>query len=163
MGGLQNVRQEMQIKQLSVSLIQAINRIRCRRVVDQKGNCDEADVFVVLPRGEVGQSILSNITTEMPNIKTVEWEYEIDGPTLRKVRKGSSHEAILAYMQNAPAGELPVARLREEFELGQDTYKALLKTLRDQTHPLSQSLTEIGVTYHSTGKGRGAKSFLLKH
>ena len=161
-GAYKNIRQEMQIKQLSVSLIQAINRIRCRRVVDQKGNCDRADVFVVLPRGEQGQAILSNVMTDMPSIKTVEWEYEIDGPALRRVRKGSSHEAILVYMQNAPAGELPLARLREEFELGRDTYKALLRTLRDQTHPLSQSLTELGVTYHSIGKGRGAKSFLLK-
>src|SRR3954447_18211621 len=152
----------MQTKQLSVSLIQAINRIRCRRVVDQEGNCDEADVFVVLPRGEQGQAILSNIMTDMPNIKTVEWAHEIDGPPLGKVRKGSSHEAILAYLQNAAAGEMPVAQLRKEFDLGRDTYKALLKVLRDQSHPLTLSLTKIGVTYHSSGKGRGAKSFLLK-
>ena len=64
--------------------------------------------------------------------------------------------------QNAPVGELPTSQLRDEFDLGREVYKAVLKSLRDQDHPLAGALAEIGVSYHSTGKGRAAKSFLVK-
>ena len=152
----------MQVKQLSVSMIQAINRIRCRRVIDSQGNCAPADVFIILPRNEDGQAILRNIQSDMPNIKVVDWEIEIDAPAASKVRKGSSHEAILAFMNNADAGELPLSELKRQFDLKQDALKALQKSLKDQAHALTKSLADVGVTYHSSGKGRASKSFLLK-
>jgi hypothetical protein len=161
-GAYQDVRREMQIKQMSVSLIQAINRIRCRRVIDQNGNCEPCDVFLVLPMNDEGQALLFNIQSDMPNVRVVDWEYEVDGPKTSKVRKGSSHEAILAYMSNAHAGELPLSIIRQDFDLKPDTFKALQASLREQSHPLTKALAEIGVTYHSVGKGRGAKSFLMK-
>jgi broad specificity phosphatase PhoE len=161
-GAYPNVKQEMQVKQLSVSMIQAINRIRCRRVIDSQGNCAPADVFVVLPRNEDGQAILRNIQSDMPNIKVVDWDIEIDAPAVSKVRKGSSHEAILAFMNNADAGELPLSELKRQFDLKQDALKALQKSLKDQAHALTKSLADVGVTYHSSGKGRASKSFLLK-
>src|SRR5262245_4822082 len=37
-GRYADVRQEMQRRQLTVSVIQAINRVRCRRVIDSSGN-----------------------------------------------------------------------------------------------------------------------------
>ena len=161
-GPYANVRQEMQNKQMSVSLIQAINRIRCRRVVDIEGNCEPADVFIVLPHGQDGQSILANIKADMPGIVEVDWDYEIDALGLGKVRKGSSHEAILAYMQNAKAGEMPLALIKKEFSLPGGTYKDLQKALRNHDHPITKDLLQIGVSYLPKGKGRGAKSFLLK-
>ena len=161
-GPYANVRQEMQNKQLSVSLIQAINRIRCRRVVDVEGNCEPADVFVILPHGQDGQSILANIKADMPGIVQVTWDYEIDAPGLGKVRKGSNHEAILAYMQNAKAGEVTLAHIKREFNMPTGTFKDLQKALRDQDHPITKGLLRIGVSYPPPGKGRGAKSVLLK-
>jgi hypothetical protein len=67
-----DIRQEMRIKQLPVSLIQAINRIRCRKVIDPEGNCEAANVFIVLPKTEEAHSILENIRTDMPDIKVVD-------------------------------------------------------------------------------------------
>jgi hypothetical protein len=46
-GRYADVRQEMQRRQLTVSVIQAINRVRCRRVIDSYGNCPPTDVFIV--------------------------------------------------------------------------------------------------------------------
>lgn len=34
--------------------------------------------------------------------------------------------------------------------------------IRNENHPTALRLKELGVTYGSEGKGRGAKSFLLK-
>ena len=96
-GRYADVRQEMQRRQLTVSVIQAVNRVRCRRVIDGDGNCPPTDVFIVLPRGAEGDAILAHLQEEMPGAVIVPWEFEMDGPSER-VRRGSSHEALLALM-----------------------------------------------------------------
>jgi hypothetical protein len=53
-----NVRKEMEQRQLSVSVIQAINRVRCRHVIDAEGHCPPADIFIVLPDDMTGDAIL---------------------------------------------------------------------------------------------------------
>ncbi|MCK1684403.1 hypothetical protein [Bradyrhizobium sp. 145] len=49
-----------------------------------------------------------------------------------------------------------------EFGLKPHQRKDLQKALRDENHPTTLKLKELGVTYGSEGKGRGAKSFLVK-
>ncbi|MDA8638131.1 hypothetical protein N9L49_05920, partial [Rhodospirillales bacterium] len=39
-----DVRREMQDRQIAVSIIQAINRVQCRKVIDGDGNCPPTDV-----------------------------------------------------------------------------------------------------------------------
>ena len=86
-GRYADVRQEMQRRQLTVSVIQAVNRVRCRRVIDGDGNCPPTDVFIVLPRGADGDAILAHLQEEMPGAVVVPWEFEMDGPSER-VRRG---------------------------------------------------------------------------
>ncbi|WP_245284415.1 hypothetical protein [Bradyrhizobium sp. WSM2254] len=64
-----NLREHMVRRQLSASIIQAINRICCRHVTDDHGGCPPADVFIVLPSGERGEDILAAIRREMPGIQ----------------------------------------------------------------------------------------------
>jgi len=52
--------------------------------------------------------------------------------------------------------------LGREFGLKPQQRKDLQKVLRDENHPTTLALKAIGVTYGSEGKGRGAKSFLVK-
>ena len=161
-GSYDNVRQVMLVKQLTVSIIQAINRVRCRRVIDEAGNCPAADVFIVLPANADGKSLLSNIRAEMQDIEVVDWDFQIDEPAEKKIRKGSSHEALVALMRNAEAGEFSLINIRKELDMKKDAYKDLQKVLRDPEHQLTKSLGDLGVTYAAHGKGRSAKSFLMK-
>jgi hypothetical protein len=52
--------------------------------------------------------------------------------------------------------------LGREFGLKPQQRKELQKVLRDENHATTLALRTIGVTYGSEGKGRGAKSFLVK-
>lgn len=156
-----DVRREMQIKQLTTSLVQAINRIRCRRVIDGDGNCPDSEVFLLLPKGDEGDSILSNIREEMPDIAVVPWNLELDGETVQ-VRKGSSHEALIAFMRNRLPGETAMTAVQKALGLGDEGRKTLAVALRDPAHPLTKALADIGVRYVSTGVGRGSKSYLVK-
>jgi hypothetical protein len=44
----------MDRRQLAVSIIQALNRIRCRKVVDAEGNCAPCKAYLFLPDNEPG-------------------------------------------------------------------------------------------------------------
>ncbi len=160
-GAYADVRREMQRRQLTVSVIQAVNRVRCRRVIDADGNCPPTDVFIVLPRGADGDAILGHLQEEMPGAVVVPWEFEMDGPSER-VRRGSSHEALLALMANRLPGETPMSFIKSELGLTQSAAKDLRGVLRDDDHDLTRSLAHLGVRYMTTGKGRGARSYLVK-
>lgn len=79
------------------SVIQAINRVHCRTIIDDEGNCAQTSVFILLPRGEAGDTILAAIRSEMPGAHTVQWNaLPEDRPTLtRNERRALSELQIL--------------------------------------------------------------------
>lgn len=160
-----DVRREMQDRQISVSVIQAINRVQCRKVIDGDGNCSPTDAFIVLPEDRTGDAILAAICSEMPGVRVKEWDFALDSQTTKvpSVRKGSSHEALVSYMQNQLPGEYLAKDIRADLEITESVWReSLAPSLRDRDHPLTQALEAINVTYQVTGKGRGAKSYLVK-
>ncbi|MES2031959.1 MAG: hypothetical protein V4477_22495 [Pseudomonadota bacterium] len=157
-----DVRRVMMQRQLSVSAIQAINRIRLRRVVDAEGRCPEANVFIVLPPDNTGDAILKSITDDMPGLKVVDWPFEMDGPKVRRPRKGSSHAALLSMMESRLPGRMALSHVARELSLGAHAMRALKETLRDREKDLTKALNVMGVEYLVEGHGRGAKTFLLK-
>jgi hypothetical protein len=158
-----NVRELLQRRHLASSIIQAMGRVRLRRVIDEHGRCAPTDVFIVLPAGERGTEILRYIRQELPNISVEEWAFDPDGPKVRTKRSGGlSHDRLVTFMANRKPGRIYMNRIGREFGLKPHQRKDLQKTLRDENHQTTLALKALGVTYASEGKGRGAKSFLLK-
>ena len=158
-GPYKNVHLEMQRGHLTASIIQAINRICCRRVIDAEGNCPTADIFLLLPDGAEGSAILSSIEKEMPGIVVKSWAFEPDGPEGR-IRRGTAHAQLLAFMRGRLPGETGMSLIKTELGLSDSAYKDLMKVLRDAAHPLCLALNQIGVSYVSAG--RGSRAFLIK-
>lgn len=154
-----NVRKEMEQRQLAVCVIQAINRVRCRHVIDEEGRCPAADIFIVLPQDEVGDAILDAIKLDMPGINVKPWEFELDAPKGRRPRNGSSHVRVIEYMADHAAGPVPLSELQSALQLR--SLKKIREALNDSEHPMTQALTDMRVKY-VPGVGRGSKSFLLK-
>ena len=157
-----NVRELLQRRHLATSIIQAMGRVRLRKVIDQQGRCAPTDVFIVLPTGERGSEILQYIRQELPNISVQDWPLDLDGPKVRVERSGLPHERLVTFMSNRSPGRTSMSVIGREFGLKPHQRKDLQKALRDENHPIALKLKELGVTYGSEGKGRGAKSFLLK-
>jgi hypothetical protein len=111
--------------------------------------------------GADGDAVLAHLQEEMPGAAVVPWDFEMDGPSER-VRRGSSHEALLAMMNNRLPGETPLSFIKSELGLTDSGAKDLRTVLRDDAHDLTKSLAHLGVRYLTTGKGRGARSYLLK-
>jgi hypothetical protein len=156
------LRNEMEVKQLTVSIVQAMNRIRCRKTVDEQGNCNPAEVFILLREGAEGDAILEGIRAEMPGIVVQPWEYDLDGPRAT-IRKGSSHEGLITLMENAPAyGEWPLTWIERELSLSKKGAEKLRAVLADPASPLTQRLGALGVKYESQGYGRSFRANLIK-
>jgi hypothetical protein len=157
-----DVHHVMEQRQLSVSIIQAINRVRCRRVVDAQGRSPSADIFIVLPKDQKGDAILQDILADMPGIQEVPWAFELDGPILPKVRNGSSHKALITYMTTRLPGETAMSTVKDALGLTDFTAKRLKEVLRNIDHPTTTALRDMGVRYFVRGKGPSARAFLMK-
>jgi hypothetical protein len=155
-----NVRREMEQRQMSVSVIQAINRIRCRRVIDSEGHCPPADIFIVLPKDAMGDAVLDDIKADMPGIKVRPWDFALDAPKEKKPRIGSAHGRVIDYMSKQGAGQV-VSLSTIQHDLQLSSVKKLREALNNSEHPTTQRLKEEGVDY-IRGIGRGSKSYLVK-
>jgi hypothetical protein len=154
-----NVRREMEQRQMSVSVIQAINRVRCRHVIDAEGNCPPADIFIVLPKDTMGDAVLDDIKADMPGIRVTGWDFSLDAPKEKKPRVGSTHHRLIDYMSKQPAGPVSLSTIQRDLQL--TSVKKLRETLNNSEHPTSQALREMEVNY-LPGLGRGSKSYLVK-
>ena len=150
-------------RQLSASIIQAINRIRCRHVTDEHGGCPPADVFILLPSGSRGEDILGAIRREMPGLQVVDWPFDPDGPEVSVRKQSTPHGRLVTYMENRAPGRTSLKVIARELDLNPNAKKDLQKNLRNENHPTTLALRAMGVTYSSlTGKGRAGKSELVK-
>jgi hypothetical protein len=154
-----NVRKEMEQRQMSVSVIQAINRIRCRHVIDAEGHCPSADIFIVLPQDAIGDAVLDDIKADMPGINVRPWDFELDAPKVKTPRIGSSHHRLLSYMSTQNAGPVSLSAIQHDLQLS--SVKKLRETLNNEEHPTTQALRDMGINY-IPGIGRGSKSYLVK-
>ncbi|MCK1336703.1 hypothetical protein IVB38_11865 [Bradyrhizobium sp. 38] len=157
-----NVRELLQRRHLATSIIQAMGRVRLRKVIDEQGRCAPTDVFIVLPSGARGPEILEYIRQELPHVSVRDWDFELDGPKIRMDRRVLPAERLVIFMSNRSPGRTSMSLIGREFGLKPYQRKDLQKALRDENHPTTLKLKQLGVTYGSEGKGRGAKSFLVK-
>jgi len=81
---------------------------------------------------------------------------------VRKPRKGSSHEALIAYMDQRLPGAVSMSKLASDLSLDKGKREKVREQLSKPTSGLSVALRAIGVEYRVEGKGRGARSSLVK-
>ncbi|MCK1585518.1 recombinase family protein [Bradyrhizobium sp. 168] len=79
-GPHENILAVISQKDVSASVIQAINRICIRRVNDLEGRCAKADVYIVLPKDWRGDAILQDIHTNMPGLRQATWDFRAGWP-----------------------------------------------------------------------------------
>lgn len=159
-----NVRDFIESKQIATDVIQGINRIACRTVIDDEGNCPEVDAYIVLPKNKLGNEVLEAIKDEMPDISISDWDIDLKDETKLdyKIRKGSSHEALITLMKNRDIGETNINLVTKELNLTQHSAKKLKRTLSDSEHTLSKTLAYLGCHYISIGNGKSTKGVILK-
>src|SRR5262245_21011962 len=70
-----DIRQALNRGQLTTDLVQAVNRVRTRRVVDGEGNCPFTNIFLWLPDGATGDAVYEGLRAELPNVFEFPWPH----------------------------------------------------------------------------------------
>jgi hypothetical protein len=154
-----DIRHSLEVGQLVVSVVQAMNRTRNRKVIDEQGNCLPTDIFLLLPGDKTGKEILAGITDEMPDIKVVEWSY---GEAKTKPRRSNYEEALVRYASVMIRGRKAVSDVRSDLGISPTTWERLRVQAKDIGTSHYQRLIAEGVRYEADGTGRGNRAYLIK-
>jgi len=140
------------------SVIQAINRIACRKIVDGEGGCAPCAVYLLFYRDDaLQQAILEGIRQEMPKVTIIENE----PLTIKEIRLTGTEETLINYFISLPVGEYPYKCVRLATKLKDASFDRAIKTLKDENSLLYKKLTGLGVSYISE-RGRHSNSRFVK-
>lgn len=154
-----DIRRALSNGQLVVDIVQAMNRVRSRRVVDGEGNCLPTVVPILLPGDKIGDAILDGILANMPGVKVETWDYD---QTKRKARRTKFEEAMVSYLASVSVGKRAVSRIRSELAIPGTTWERLVAKMKDPLTPLSHQLQAVGCRYTVERVGRTERAFLVK-
>lgn len=155
-----DVRHAMEMGQIVCQVVQAINRVHCRRVIDAQGNCPSTDVFLLLPNDRSGRAILDGIKREMPGIMVKEWVYETNGTS---PRKSNYEEALTRYAAVMESGQKSASEVRQALGISSTQWERLVAQMKDATSQLAGQLASNGVRYIvKSKKGGGLCAALAK-
>lgn len=152
------LRRDIENKTLIAEVIQAINRVRCRRTVDECGNCAPVEVFVLLPNDRTGDEIEKAIKREMPGVAVGEWEFHLDDKSVGGNRKTSPADKafINAAKKASKIGEpVELGELMEAAGLKSDrvSQDAILKRASNPSSYVARELLRMGAWTTSEGRG----------
>jgi hypothetical protein len=156
-----DIRAALDDSKLIVAVVQAINRIRCRRVVSADGDCPPVDVFLLLPPGALGEKILEGIRQEMPAIVAKEWPYD-HLKRARAGRKASAGEALRRYANTMLPGKHSASEVRTHLRISPRQWDRMAAAMKHESSEYARTLAALGVRYSIEGAGRGARSWLIK-
>ena len=161
-----DIRSALKTGQIITDLVQAINRIRCRQVNDSEGNCPNAEVYLLLPEGAVGDKILNGITNSMEGFLVKPWIVEgFEPKTTGRGRPSGTGTAFLPLVQaltNMHPGMVFISDLAVLTNTTSSTLKRFIATFTKETNTAATILKALGGSYVVEGKGCNAKSYFLK-
>lgn len=159
-GRHQDIKEALLRGQLVTDVIQGINRIRCRNVIDAQGNCPQADVHILLPGGSRGETILERIQKAMPGIQVSDWEYTGKKP---QPRKGKHDDSLVAVLRDAKEGRILVSKVRDMTEIPGATFDRMIARVRenDLEDTLVQAVANAGFSYEVKREGSTYRAYFL--
>lgn len=155
-----DIRQALKYGQIATDVIQAINRVRCRKVVDAMGNCQETHVYILLPDNSLGTMLTDAIRNHMPGIQFKEWDYTGQ----KKKARASKHEASLVkFIENMePGAKFSMAYLQKCLGISPATLRRLKAKAGDPDTDIGQVMSESGAVFKLEKYGQTHRSYLMK-
>jgi hypothetical protein len=155
--GHKDILSAIEVGYLTASIVQAINRIRCRRVINELGECEESNVFILLPFDSTGCAVLESIKKEMPNIQEDSWGFSGFGNRCSGRPKSSKHEdSLINWCLTAMKGDYRPREIKNELEIPPSSWDRLIKELKDTGSQIFNRMAGLNVQYLNNGNGRSA-------
>ncbi len=142
---------------IAKSVVQAVNRIRCRKPVDAAGRSLSSKVFLLLGKGKSVGVILDAIQSQMPGIVVQWW----DAGKTADQKRPRSEIGLLSFLRLAPAGSFLKSDIVTQLGITGRTFERLSPRLQQPSDPLAKALSSIGVEYRCS-MGRGKEAHFIK-
>jgi hypothetical protein len=147
-----DIRRAIDLGQMVADILQAVNRVHCRTVIDDGGNCPKTDIFIMLPTTTEADSILAGIEREMPGMLVDTWDYchQKQGKRGRKVNRGNFDASLVVYLGGLKVGDrLAASTVRGELSIPATTWDRIASRLKavDPADLLCIEMQRLGVRY----------------
>ncbi|ABK98946.1 DEAD/DEAH box helicase family protein [Pelobacter propionicus] len=136
--------------QMITDIVQAVNRVRCRKVTDEDGNCPKTDVFMLLPTENKAKTLLDGISREMPGIRITGWNYDSQKQKKRgrKSGRGNWDESLVAYLKKLGVGDrIAASDISKALDINSETWKDIVRRIKTPGTYLNEELKRITVGY----------------
>ncbi len=140
-------------------IIQAFNRIRCRKTIDAEGNCPLAEGYIAFKSKDEAEEILNAIRKEMPGIK-IDWTWEL-ATGEKRPKKSNFEEALRKYIETMSRGQYSKTDVAEYLGASPRTMDKLIDKAQNHESAINKAMTDNEVTL-VTGKGRGNPTYFIK-
>jgi Fe-S-cluster formation regulator IscX/YfhJ len=141
---------------ISANIIQAVNRISCRNVIDSYGNCPPTKVYLTLPDNDnLSRNIVDSIKLQMPHVQIKEWDFVL----LQASRRGTKGEFEDLFMKEIKqlTGSIKFSSMVKDLHLnGKKITTKQKEGLRNRlttpkhNDPIIQVMKECGVRFSNS-------------
>lgn len=149
-------RQSLEYTLMASDVVQMINRVSCRRVIDGKGNCPETDIYLTLPNNKSLTSIiLGAIKAQMPGV-VIEQDWEFNPqPSKRRGPRSKYDELVIDFLQNDTRVEISFSDVSKALDMKKgvvDSFRGRLRVQQDNDLFIT-TLFQNGVQIEKKGTG----------
>jgi hypothetical protein len=156
-----DIRAAIEESHIVRSVIQGINRVRCRRVIDEHGGCAPVDIYALLPEKRLTDHIIKALRDEMPGIQIVEKSW-FDGNKVERPRGRSYEAALISYLANMPSGEVSASDVKQVVGGSLRTWATLSAQIREPGTALHVIAERHGARYEVRRRGKTNYAYLIK-
>jgi hypothetical protein len=138
---------------ISSDIVQAINRGRCRKVID--GQAPETHIYLTLAKRdkELNQRILKDIEVSMAGINIKSWDVDLSGIEVRAgLKVNAKFDQLLDDVGNSKDGKVKLSNLPGYSSLTDKEKVTAVKHLRDKEHPMHAKVKEYGYSCTQSGQ-----------
>lgn len=164
-----NTREEPERKQYKTgytvtSLVQAINRIHCRKVIDKDGNCPHTDVVLFLKKKDKG-CLLPHIKELMPKIEVIE---DQKSDTREPLEETMLFKAVTAVLTIIKQGTHNAEKIKAQIEkkygkpISLRSYERIISEIKRTDSNLGLAAKRLGVSYIASVGRKGGRFFIKK-
>lgn len=157
--GYTDIRQALKLGQIITETVQAVNRVRCRKVIDDQGNCPPTDIYLMLPDPVTSKVLLDSILSQMPQVKVVEWPL---GTQKAKAKKSNFEPALVCYFESMDAGRESKAVVQRNLGMSGKTMDRLMVLAKEPDSELAKAMAKTGIVIQTIRLGRSPRTYFVK-
>jgi hypothetical protein len=152
-------RKVLRFGKLASDIVQALNRVQSRKVINHEGDCPETVGYMLMSKNKEENDVLINhIKRMMPGINIMTFKFQKQQKTL----KTNKERVLMKFLENAPSGEHHRKDLENITKISSSTMTRMIKKLNEPESKLNRELKKLNVSVETRRQGRSFKTFFVK-